>query len=238
MLNVRLAVALAAISLLASNYAVAGIIYDIVPRHGISEGWSLDGGWIKTDGTIGQIWPENLLNWELRFTSPSGEKTISGLFGYTLLHMIEYEDYGSELPAAPPPMVATEEAIVLHPGHARRLTLLFANQDLFSEDFTGQAVGFLPALDSTVRLVGASQYCCGWLVDNSIDEENPVSPYGAFSSQHSQNVGPFDTPRGPLVLATTILVPEPATAMVLSVAVVTLIATLRSRRSPATHADM
>ncbi len=66
----------------------AGITYQMLPQAVSKPGWSFDGGYITTDGTLGKITPQNFLNWSVSFTSPFGAHSISRNNGFVTL-MIE-----------------------------------------------------------------------------------------------------------------------------------------------------
>lgn len=197
---------------LMQHQSLAGVIYNFEPLPGNTDGWSLDGGWIETDGTMGEIGPQNFDAWELQFTSPAGMRLITTAeYGYSFLFVAEFDDPHSEYPQSPP-LVATPTQIIATPGSGRTMTLVFANQDIFSEEFSGQALVINPTPKSPIQGPSGTT-CCGWLIDNSLDEENVVSPLGGYISDTSGNVGNLEVPQGSLVLASANLVPEPSSLL-------------------------
>lgn len=63
----------------------AGITYQMLPQAVSKPGWSFDGGYITTDGTLGKITPQNFVDWSVNFTSPFGTQSISRNNGFVTL---------------------------------------------------------------------------------------------------------------------------------------------------------
>lgn len=79
MKSARLIVA-AALVLLASQ-CQAAITYRMQPRDAVDDGWAFGGGYISTDGTLGEITPDNFLAWSFNVTSPAGQYTVNSEHG-------------------------------------------------------------------------------------------------------------------------------------------------------------
>lgn len=193
----------------ASPLTFGAITYDVVPRDGKVSRWSLDGGTITTDGMLGEVSPQNFLKWELRFSSPSGKLELSSESGRAFLRIFSFANTSTPQPA--PSLTATEEHLVANPGEGL-LILAFATQDVFSDNFTGNAVGYSPQ-SGNVRLVNGV-FSGGILIDNSIDTDNPI---GLFTSTGGPNQSTFPTPSGPLVIGSVVSVPEPSSLFLLMV---------------------
>ncbi len=206
---------------LACPQALGSITYQISPRDGTFAPWSLDGGSITTDGTIGDISPENFESWELRFTSPSGESKISSDDGGAFLIVSTF--FNPFSPSTSPSLIATADQLIVNPAGGGVLELYFASQDIFSDDFTGNVVAFSTAISGSINFANGSG--SGLLIDNTVDSSNPI---GLFSIDPNvinpnpaqlghPNRSTFDYPSGPLAIAFVASVPEPSSLLLFAV---------------------
>ena len=115
------------------------LTYQVVPRDGKEALWSLDGGWIMTDGTIGEIGLENITSWDLRFSSPSGQASISseagGIYLFKLNNSIDDSVPAPDVPS----FQATSDNLILNPKLGELQYLMFATEDPFLDGFRGNA---------------------------------------------------------------------------------------------------
>jgi hypothetical protein len=83
-----------------SSILSAGITYQMLPQTVSKAGWSFDGGYITTDGTLGEISPQNFVDWSVSFTSPFGTHSISRNNGFVTLivesFVVDLGYYGAE----------------------------------------------------------------------------------------------------------------------------------------------
>lgn len=208
---------------LACPQAFGAITYQILPRDGNLAPWSLDRGTITTDGTIGDISPENFESWELWFSSPSGESEISSVDGGAFLIVQTLFDISSQRTAPPtnPSLTATADQLIANPGESGFLMLFFATQDIFSDKFTGNVVGFFPIRHSFVNN-GSGGGGTGWSVDNTVDSSDPINLFSPDSNliggrTDHPNRSTFGFPSGPLVIASVATVPEPSSVLLFAV---------------------
>lgn len=182
---------------------VASIVYDFPSQQGISGDWSLDGGSITTDGTIGEIGPQNFLEWSIQFSSPLGQYEISSDNGAALLvttfvptigsvpiarpfistantgsgdtYMVPFN--GSDTyPIVRPSLRATSDQIIASPGNGfGTLGLFFSSEDILSSTFSGQAVSFSPSRGILGPNNGAG--ATFGLIDNNLDASRPYGPF-------------------------------------------------------------
>jgi len=201
--------------------ALGAITYQIEPRDGTFAPWSLDGGSITTDGTIGDISPENFESWELRFSSPAGESIISSDDGGAYLIVSTF--FNPFSPSTSPSLIATADQLIANPAGGGFLGLYFATQDIFSENFTGNVVAFSPRLSGiNFAVIGGGG---GLLIDNTVDSSNPIDLFSIDPNVINPNPGQvghpnrstFDYPSGPLTIASVASVPEPPSLLLFAV---------------------
>ena len=190
---------------LASPQAYGAITYNVVPREGQSAFWSLDRGTITTDGTIGDISPQNFESWELQFSSPSGESIISSDNGTANLVVSTSTDLGSRTEAIAPSLIANQDHIIASLGTNGLLFLAFSDQDIFSAEFAGKGIAFFPSNSGVIDNGGGGGG--GSLIDNTVDSLYPI---GLFNSGTSPNQSSFLAAPGPLLIGFVDLVPEPS----------------------------
>jgi len=197
--------AVCAFFLLVCPRTFGGITYHVESRAGSSDSWSLLGGSITTDGTIGEIDLQNIVSWRLRFSSPSGESEISSLEGEALQIVESFLNPFNPSAKPDPSLIATMDHLTLNPAGGGILALFFADDDLFSADFSGKAVGFSSSLDSIN----------GRLIDNTVDIANPYRPFYANPNvipAPSINMNHATLMRyrpGSAIIGSVIYVPEP-----------------------------
>lgn len=92
--------------MIAAATARADIIYDVIPYGGFSSGWSLDGGSITTDGTIGPITFDNFVDYLISITSPEGSYTLDPSNSFSF-----FPNDGSVAT-----MIATEQDLIMPSG--------------------------------------------------------------------------------------------------------------------------
>lgn len=194
----RVVVEILALLSLASPQAYGSITCSVRPHSGDIAHWSLDGGTITTDGTIGGISPENFESWELRFSSPSGKSIISSDYGQSLL----LKHTPTIISTHAPSLSASQDHLIADLGGGF-LVLAFADQNIFSEGFSGKAITFVPSPPHVLINGGGGG---GSLIDNTVDSLKPISP---FASVNSLNQSTFSTASGPLVIGSVASVPEP-----------------------------
>lgn len=190
---------------IASAQAIGAITYQIAPREGAVASWSLLGGSITTDGTLGSISPLNFESWNFTFSSPAGESKITTNNGSALQISQTFNSFYLPLPQTAPLLNATREQLTLIPG-VGSLDLFFSTQDIFSEDFTGKAISF------GVGYTGVA----GRLTDNTVDPSDidrplyidPAKIVGL--SDNANHAALASYPSGPIVFASLVVVPEPS----------------------------
>lgn len=83
---------LATLAVCFAGSARADIFYSLRDYSGFAAGWSYDGGFITTDGTIGAITADEIVDWQVAFTSPidsyimtpsNSTVSIGGVGGFT-----------------------------------------------------------------------------------------------------------------------------------------------------------
>jgi len=211
--------------------AVASIVYDFPSQVGLSGDWSLDGGSITTDGTIGEIGPQNFIEWSIRFSSPLGQYEISSDNGAALLvteYFISVGNYGFSGPIVRPSLRATPDQIIASLGNGYGiLELFFTSEDILSPTFAGQAVSFSPIRGDLLLLNPGLNDGTGaifGLIDNNIDAANPRRPFGPIDpeifptnpvSYPNPNISSVRAPSGPNILASVRSVPEPTASLFL-----------------------
>lgn len=120
--------------------AEASLTYQIPFYPGEVDGWSLDGGSITTDGTLGPITTENLESWEFRLTSPAGSSMVSSKSGGVFEIQSALGDAGlGSLAANVGNLFLASERMGPDFGIGA-IQLIFANQDFYRTDFSGQAI--------------------------------------------------------------------------------------------------
>ncbi len=197
---------------LLGTQTLASITYDIAPREGKLESWSLDGGSITTDGTLGVIDSSNFLSWKIHFTSPAGETIISSSTGgQTLEHSFRYagndsaanpSNEPSNYTFTPPPpsyttLVASRERLTFQIGNDDIYYLFFSTGNLLDEDFIGDSFVFFPR-GKAIRLLGSgggSIVGPGILFDNAVDSSTPLHPLQDhyFGIEHPNTSGIVDS---------------------------------------------
>lgn len=208
------------------------MVYEIDSLSGVNGEWSLDGGSITTDGTIGDITFEKFIEWSIQFSSPLGQYEISSDNGAALL-VTEWlvSPFGltnDSWPIEPPSLKASSHKIYASFGNVHgTMELYFASEDITLDTFSGQAVGFFPSTYSGLIHSGSGVVGSNFaVVDNQMDDSVPYRP---FKSDINANVlpGPGQVPdanpnfsivgvySGSMVLASVRLVPEPTTSIFL-----------------------
>ena len=194
--------------------AAAGeITYELVPRPGSVDLWSLDGGSITTDGTLGEISLANIILWELLFSSPAGQSAMSSRDHAVYLIVETFSSDYLDWPDYPPSLTATDSQIAVN-ADGGILELAFTTQNLFAAEFTGKVVGFFsPLFFDSAGTIGAESNS-GYLVDNAVDSTRPYHPTRIDSTlipgpERNPNRSNFTRPPGPAVIARTAAVPEP-----------------------------
>lgn len=180
-----------------------GSTYSLVPQEGIEAPWGIRGGSITTDGTLGDITALNFVSWSVDLSSPAGFSSLSSDTGHAVL--IEYVFTRSSKPPVSPSFTATKEHLVLNPSRDGVIQLVFSTQSVFDDDFLGKLISFSPAYESNgtwERPKGG-----GFLIDNTVDMSQPIGADEIEMQNPNQSF--FRSPAGPLVVATSVKVPEP-----------------------------
>ncbi len=215
-----------------STSGSAAIIYNVTPRHSNDAAWSITGGSIITDGTIGEINFSNFLSWEFRISTPAGESIIASDDGIAFMAQYKVDGgagYGQTSDAAA--LSATDREIVVNP-EAGLIDLFFANQDPFASEFTGQAITFLLG-PSSAYLTTTGPDSLGSIIDNQIDSSMAISPIGYYEGiQTNPNVELLASTESRLVLGSVSNVPEP-NGLVVMIAISTVGCIDRKRRMAA-----
>jgi len=238
---------------------VASIVYDFPSQQGLGGDWSLDGGSITTDGTIGEIGPQNFLEWSIRFSSPLGQYEISSDNGAALLVIFSgvttsiarpffdttpgspyFVNGLSTYPIVRPSLRATPDQIFASPESAGFLMLFFSSEDILSSTFSGQAVSFSPSLG----ILGPNNRAGAYfrLIDNNRDASRPYGPFRPIDPGPllppsldpvgfgpNPNFSPVRTTSGPMVLASVRSVPEPTASLFLLMPSVVIVGNRRRK---------
>ena len=200
----------------------AAITYQMSPWDAFDGGWTFDGGSITTDGTIGEVDPTQFISWTLRFTSPFGTTVIDKTNSNAILlseSLFPPSTFSTTTVAAS--LVASQRALTAYPGETSFLSLYFATQDIFSDDFTGNGIAFWPRFSDVLLVDGIS----GMIIDNRIDQSIPYRPFrlmepNMFPGPRSNpNASRYARPAGPLTLGSVASVPEPTTSVFICLAV-------------------
>jgi hypothetical protein len=121
------------------NPLSAGITYQMLPQAVSKPGWSFDGGYITTDGTLGKIGPQNFVDWLVSFTSPFGAHNISRNNGFVTLmiefFVIDLGYYGVEYSTLG--LIATDRYLGIPPIVASNkisvLDFIFSSSNIFEQ---------------------------------------------------------------------------------------------------------
>lgn len=191
-----------------ASKASASITYRVSPSEATRPGWSFDGGYITTDGTLGDISPLNFESWEMRFTSPAGQSEISSTNGGAFLIKIEYTNLIYNTLVMSPSLYVTHDEIIASSSNSGNLRLIFSDQDILLDAYASKSVSFFPAFDSRVVFVGGMNSSFGYLIDNTIDPSDPIGT--SYTSPGSiSNGSAIDFPAGPIVIGSVATSPEP-----------------------------
>lgn len=211
--------------LLLGTKALASITYQILPRDGKQDAWSLDGGSITTDGTLGEIDTSNFESWELHFTSPAGESVISSITGEALEHSIEFnilDGVGNyEEDATYTTLIAKEDRLTFSVGKNDIYSLFFSTSSLL-DYFNGKAFAFFPlGTASGLRFVGDNSIIGpGIFFDNDVDSSIPIHPLQDyyFGIDHPNTASLVDSsdPSEEFLIGTVGTVPEAYTIILLT----------------------
>jgi hypothetical protein len=120
-----------------SDTLSASITYQMLPQAVSKPGWSFDGGYITTDGTLGRISLQNFVDWSVSFTSPYGTHSISRNNGFVTLmiesFVLDLGYYGVEYSTLG--LVATDQYLGIPPVERSNkisvLDFIFSSSNIF-----------------------------------------------------------------------------------------------------------
>lgn len=195
-----------------ANTCPGAITYQLLPQIALDDGWAFDGGFVTTDGTLGQIGANNFIDWSIGFTSPAGQYVIESengtaeLFGSSILIAID-DSAGSGLLGdfgEPLALVATANQLkipTVTPSDQAisTLALIFSrNDDIPSSVWPGLAVHIVHIPDSQISDMEST----GRMFDPAIEGAG-IGRAGSSS---------FNVSKTNYVIASVTSVPEPSSS--------------------------
>ena len=184
-----------------ASVCFAEITYQLQPQDANDEGWTFNGGFITTDGTLGVIDATNFIDFSIGFRSPARQNTITPQNGNAVL-VVTSSVIGPGRIGPVLALVATENHLTIPPvdGGQRRsfLDLYITTEPFGTESFPGAGVFFGRSSRNSDLSLGGS------LIDDAI--ELPPLP---FQTEPQPGFSSFAIPGNDSAFASVVSVPEP-----------------------------